>query len=103
MAPVERNRIDSFLRPYLSDAALWPVTFVVLVILAMFGAVALLLAFRGQNYAAVAALVLLGLMSADLVWKDLKSRRLGVLSGLIAGLWGLSGLAAFLAVRFGGF
>ena len=103
MAGLERERIDSFLRPYLSDVALWPVTFVTLVILAMFGAVALLLAFRGRNYAAVAALVLLGLMSADVVWTDLKHRRLGALSGLIAGLWGLSGLAAFLAVRLGGF
>jgi len=103
MAPLERSRIDSFLRPYLSDVALWPVTFVVLVIVAMFGAAALLLALRGRNYAAMAALALLGVMSADVMWTDLKSRRLGVLSGLVAGLWGLSGVAAFLAVQLGGF
>ena len=103
MAPLERDRIDSFLRPYLSDAALWPVTFVTLVILAMFGAAALVLAVRGRNYAAIAALVLLGLMSADVMWTDLKSRRLGALTGLIVGFWGLSGLVAYLAVRLGAF
>ena len=103
MAPLERDRIDRFLRPYLADAALWPVTFVFVVILAMFGALALLLAVRGANYAAIAALVLLGLMSADVIWRDLRNRRLGALTGLIAGLWGLSGRIAVLAVRWGAF
>jgi hypothetical protein len=65
------------------------------------GAGILLSAWRGQNLAAIAALVLLALGSVDVLLRDLRRRRFGPVSRGVALLWLLSLAAAVAAAKLG--
>jgi hypothetical protein len=93
--------LDRWIRPFFSDLALRPVLIVLVIVVTTLGAAVILLAVRGRSYAALAALLLVAWASADAVWSDLRRRRLGPASGLIAALWLLSGLCALGAVYLG--
>ena len=92
-APASR-RLEQWIRPFFTDSTLWPVLFVMAAVLATFGAAMLLLAVGERNGFAIAALALLLVMSADLVYRDLRRGRLGLAGGAIVGLWLLIGLIA---------
>lgn len=101
--PEEAPGLDRHIRPYFSDPALWPVTIVLLIVFATFGATILLTALRSRNLFAVGALLALAVATAEAVRLDLRRRRLGAASGLILGLWALSALVAAVAAWFGAF
>ncbi len=92
--PPAGNRVEQFIRPFFTDSALWPVLLVLAGVLATFGAAMVLLAVGERNGFAIVALALLLWMSADLVYRDLRRRRLGVAGGSVVGLWLLIGLIA---------
>ncbi len=92
--------VAGWIRPYFTDSALWPVLFVLVATLVLFGAVVLLLALRERRYFAVAALLVLAWASADGFRSDHRRGGFGIASGLILALWLLSGLVAFAAAHF---
>jgi hypothetical protein len=97
----EPRSLEDWLGSFARDSSLRPVLVVALGCLAAVGAGALLLAVRGRSLPAIAALALLALGSADLFQRDLRRRRFGPASRLVAGLWLLSALAAAGAVVLG--
>ena len=97
----EPRGLDRWILPYLTDSALWPVTLVLLATLAMFGAAILLMALRGRNLFAVAALVILAVGSFETLFRSVRRRRLGAAGILIPSLWLLAALVAFAAARYG--
>lgn len=105
MEPREDERqepgVDRFLRPVFEDSLLWPIAGVTLLSLATFGAGLLLLAFVSRNGFALAALVVVGWMSADVVVRDVRQRRFGPASALVVGLWALAGVGAAAAAWWG--
>lgn len=96
--PEEPPGVDRFLRPYVEDPALWPILVILVVTLVMFLAVALLLAVRGRNAFAIAALLILAWMSVDPV---VRARRLGTTGRLALVVWALAAAAAAAAVWLG--
>ena len=101
--PPEAGRLDRIARLYLSDPTLWPVVIVLGTTLIVLGAWVSLLALRERNLFAAAALLLLIGMSAEAIWRDLRRRRLGAVSGAILGLWAAIAATAALAVGYGFF
>ena len=97
----EPRSLDDWLGSFARDSGLRPVLVVALGCFAAIGAGALLLAVRGRSLPAIAALTLLALGSADLLQRDLRRRRFGPASRLVAALWLLSALAAAGAVVLG--
>jgi hypothetical protein len=98
----EPRSFDDWLRQFTSEPGLVPVALVVIGCFTAIGAGVLLAALRARNLAALAALVLLALGSADLLQRDLRRRRrLGLASRLVLGLWLLSAAAAVAAVTLG--
>ncbi len=100
-AVADSSRSEQMLRPFFEDSALWPVLVVIALSLASFGAAILVAAIADRNYAAIAALLVLALISGDLLRVDLRRRRFGVVSGLMLSLWVLSALLAGAAVTLG--
>jgi hypothetical protein len=97
----EPRSLDDWLAGFARNPALQPVLLVVLGCFAAIGAGALLLAFRSRSLAAIAALALLALGTADLLQRDLRRRRFGAAARLAVAFWALSGLAAAAAVALG--
>ena len=96
----ERAGADRWLRPYFEDSTLWPILLVAVAIFVSFGAALLLLGVVERRLPALAALAVLLVLSGDLVQRELRARRFGLVSGSVLVLWGLSALAAFLARHF---
>ena len=96
----ERVGADRWLRPYFEDSTLWPILLVAVAIFVSFGAVLLLLGVVERRLSALAALAVLLVLSGDLVQRELRSGRFGLVTGSVLLLWGLSALAALLARHF---
>jgi hypothetical protein len=94
----EPRGLEEWLAGFARDAGLRPVLVVAIGCFTALGAGALLLAVRGRSLAAIAALVLLALGTADLLQRDLRRRRFGPAARLVVALWLLSGAAAVVAV-----
>jgi hypothetical protein len=94
----EPRSFDHWLGGFARDPALRPVLVVLVLSLSAIGAGAILLAVRSGSLAAIAALALLALGSADLMQRDLRRRRFGPGARLVAALWLLSAAAAVGAV-----
>jgi hypothetical protein len=97
----EGSGLERWLRPYLSDSTLWPVTFVAVVVLVLFGATLVLLAARERNLFAAAALLGLAWISADGVRASRRAGRVGTLGRAIVALWALVALSAAAAIVLG--
>lgn len=91
--------VDRHLSIFYRDSTLWPVLFVVVAAAGTLGAAMLVLALRERNPYALAALALLGWISVDLVWRDLRQRRFGVASRSVLLLWSAAAGVALLAAR----
>jgi hypothetical protein len=89
-----RGSLEQWIRPFFADSTLWPVLFVMAAVLATFGAAMVLLAVGERNGFAITALALLLVISADLVYRNLRRGRLGLAGGAIVGLWLMIGLIA---------
>lgn len=98
----EPGGLDAWLREFWSNGALFPVALVVAGSFTAIGAGVVLAAVRGRNGAAIAALALLALGSADVVLRSLRrERRLGMAARALLALWALSLAAAAGAVALG--
>jgi len=98
----EPRNFDDWLRQFFTDSILRPVLVVAAGSLTAILAGIIAWAVRGRSLAAIAALALLGAMSADALLRDRRRRgRLGLASRCILGLWALSALAAVAAVALG--
>ncbi len=98
----EPHSLDEWLRQFLTNGALGPVALVAAGCFTAIGAGVLLAALRARNLPAIAALVLLAVMSADFLVRDRRRRgRLGLASRIVLGLWALSGVAAAAAISLG--
>jgi hypothetical protein len=87
------------LAPFLEEPTLWPVAIVLAAHVVLFGALILLLALRDRRGFALVGLVALGWASAEAIRGDVRERRLGRAAKLVAGLWVLAALTAWLAAR----
>ena len=101
-APEDRA-LDRWLSPYFTDSTLFPVVLVAAAVGVTLGSTLLLLAVVERNFFAAAALFVLAGVSVDVVYRDLKRRRFGLLSRIVAGFWALSTLGAAAAIRWGVF
>jgi hypothetical protein len=97
----EPHSLDDWLAGFTRNPALQPVLLVVLGCFAAIGAGALLLAIRSRSLAAIAALALLALGTADVLQRDLRRGRFGPAARLALAFWALSALAAAAAARLG--
>jgi hypothetical protein len=97
----EPKSLDDWLAGFARDATLRPVLVVAIGCFTAIGAGALLMAFHGRSLAALAALFLVALGSADLLQRDLRQRRFGPTSRLVVALWLLSAAAAVAAGMLG--
>ena len=97
----EHVGIDSWLEPFFTDSALWPVVLVAAGCFATLGAAVLVAALHARHYAALAALLLLAWMSFDVVKRTRRKGRLGLLGRCVIGLWGLSALFAGAGIYLG--
>lgn len=93
--------VDSWLQPFFTDSALWPVVLVTAGCLGTLGAAMLVAALYVFNYAAIGALLLLAWMSSDAVIRNRKEGRFGLLGRCIMSLWFVSALLAIGAVWLG--
>jgi hypothetical protein len=83
---------------YFEDPALWPILFILVVHVALGGALVLLSALRGGSLPALAALAVLLTLSLDAVRRAQRRRRVAI---WIATLWALSALTAVVAAKLG--
>src|SRR5688572_20066369 len=97
----EPRSFDDWLAGFARIAALRPVLLVALGCFTAVGAGVLLLAVRGRSLAAIAALALLALGTADLLQRELRRRRFGSTARLVTAVRVLSALAAAAAVALG--
>ena len=97
----ERTGIDSWIEPFFTDSALWPVVLVAAGCFATLGAAILVAALQAGHYAALGALLLLAWMSFDVVKRNRREGRLGLLGRFVVSLWGLSALFAGAGIYFG--
>jgi hypothetical protein len=94
--------LDDWLRQFFRDSSLVPVLLVAVGCFTAIGAGVIAWAVVGRSLAAIAALVLLAGMTLDAVLRELRrSRRIGLASRCVLGLWALSALAAAAAVALG--
>lgn len=93
--------LDAHLAEYVRDPSLWPVGIVAVAIFVTLGTALLLAALRLRNRLALAALAVLVVVSGDLLWRDLRRRRVGAASAIVLALWALSALATAIAVARG--
>ncbi len=99
----EQSGFEGHLAEFFRDSALWPVLVAAGGIFVTLGATVLVLAVRERNLFAMAALVIVLVVSADVTIRDLSRRRLGLASGILVALWTLSAMAAYGIVRLGVF
>jgi len=100
--PDEPRNLDEWLRQFFRDSSLVPVGIVAVGCFTAIGGGVIAWAFVGRSLAAIAALVLLGGMTLDAVLRELRrTRRIGLVSRCVLGLWVLSALAAVAAVALG--
>ena len=97
----EPGPLDRLVRAALGDSALLPVLISVALVAGTLLACALLIAIRSGNPAALAGLVILGMASVFAMEGDLRSRRLGPGTQVLALLWLLAGLIALSFDRAG--
>ncbi len=92
---------DRVLRPFLEDPDLRLVLLSGLGIIVTFGAWVIAGAIRTRNLAVILALLVIGFASVEGVRSDWKSRRrAGPVTGLIATVWVLTGLATWAALHW---
>jgi len=97
----EARPADRWLRILLEDSLLWPVLLAGAGIVVTSGAGVLLMALRGRSPFVWVPLVLLAAGSCDLVARDARRRRFGLLSRAVVGVWLASAGAAALALWLG--
>ncbi len=100
-APGAGEAVRRFVSNFLADPALWPIVFVVVVHIALLGAVVLLFAARSRS---PFAFLVLALLVASSVQAVLGARRRGAggrATLWLAGLWALSVAAAVFGSRYG--
>ena len=90
----EPRRLADHLLEYAREPMLWPVLIVAVAIFVTLGTAVLLAGLFARNLFALAALLLLGAVSADAVIRELRSRGFGPVSGGLLALWGLSAACA---------
>ena len=96
------DSIEEFVRPFFENPHLYPMVGIVVVVVATFGAWLLSSVVRFGSVAALAAVVLLLLMTLDLVRKEWQRRgRPGRASALIGAVWFLSIAGALAGLRSG--
>jgi hypothetical protein len=100
-AAPEGPAIDRHLRVFFHDSTLWPVLASATAIFVCLGAALWLLAVAERNPFAVAALLVLGIVSYEWMHRDRQRGRLGLASRSIAALWLASGGVALLASWLG--
>ena len=99
--PKGTSASESFLRPFLEDGNLRLLLISGSGILITFGAWVLATAIRSRSVAAVAAMLVLAVASAEAIRSDVRSRRRpGPVSGLIGAFWMLTALAAWAALHW---
>ena len=91
--------VDRHLAIFYRDSTLWPVLVVVVGAVGTLGASMLVLAVRERNPYSLVALAVLGWVSVDVVWRDLRERRFGVASRAIVFLWCVAAAVALVAAR----
>jgi hypothetical protein len=98
----EPRSLDDWLRQFFRDSSLIPVLLVAVGCFTAIGGGVIAWAAVERNPAAIAALLLLIGMTLHAVVQELRrTRRLGLVSRCILGLWALSALAAAAAVGLG--
>ena len=91
----EKPRLDVWIAPFFQDSLLWPVTFTVATVFALFMATILIFAFRERNLPAMGALLGLVWLSMEPVRGAWQRRHFGPSVGAVLLLWGLAvGIAA---------
>lgn len=95
------EKIERFLRPFIEDSTLWPVSLVVLVHAVVFTAVLVLFAVRDRRLWALVGMAALLAMTGEWVYRDLRRRRIGVATGALAACWVLAALVAWAASASG--
>lgn len=93
--------VDSILGTFLSEASLWPVLIVVLGSGGAFGAALIVLAAVDRNPFAMAALVILVGMTADITIRSRRRRGLRNVAKFIAMIWGSAFVFTIVAVWSG--
>lgn len=99
--PREPRNVEEWLRPFLTDITLWPVTIVVVVVLTTLGGTLLLWAIREHRPAAIMALVLVLVGSVESVLREWRRRRFGPVCGAVLAWWLLSAAAGCALVLLG--
>ena len=97
----EHTGIDSWIEPFFTDSTLWPVVLVAAGCFATLGAAVLVAAFYAGHFAALGALLLLAWLSFDVVKRNRREGRLGLVGRCVVGLWGLSALFAGAGIYLG--
>ena len=90
----EPRRLADHLLEYVREPMLWPVLIVAVAIFVTLGTAVLLAGLFARNLFALAALLLIGAISADAVIRELRSRGFGPVSGGLLAFWGLSAACA---------
>lgn len=98
---VGRSLADRIVAPYFREAALWPVTIVLLAHGVLGVGVALLDAVRDGMGFGLVALVLVGAGTGTAFAHDLRRRRIGLTSGSLTTFWVLGALCAWAADHYG--
>jgi type IV secretory pathway VirB2 component (pilin) len=97
--------LDEMIGSFLSEPSLWPVLIVILGSSGAFGAAALILTIVDRNPFTGLALLLLGGMSLDLMFRSRRTPGLGNIAKLIMLIWGaaivLAGIAAWTGLASG--
>ena len=89
--------------PFVRDSTLWPVTFAAVAIFVVLGASGLLLVFVERNLFAAIALLVAFWISVDVAIRERRRRGFGPASGIVAGFWSLSTIAAIAVRQLGWF
>ena len=94
--------LDEILGSFLSEPSLWPVLIVILGSGGAFGAAALILTIVDRNPMTGVALLLLGGMSLDLIFRSRRTSGFGNIAKLVMLIWGaavvLAGIAAWTGI-----
>jgi uncharacterized membrane protein YhaH (DUF805 family) len=89
--PPEATGLGRHLAVFVEDRTLWPILIILVVHVALGGALLLLAAFRGRSLLALAVLAILVTLCADAIRRTQQRRRV---AGWISLLWALSVLFA---------
>ena len=94
--------VDRFVLVFLRESSLWPILFVIVGHIVVFAAPVLILAVRERRVSAMAALLLLGVMSFNIVRFDVgREGRPASLSKLVAITWAIVFAVAWISHRTG--